>query len=638
MADEIVSGLKGIKQELKAVQDQMIGLSAGSDEFIKLSQKAGELRDRMKDVKEAVNSQAGPAISNFGNNLSIARGQLMELDLEGFSESIKRMGVNVASINFGMLKDGLSAAGSALVDIGATIITNPIMLLGGVLAGVVMYWDEITAAIFKTNQAQKLNAEITAEMNKAISGELVSLEKNKALLNDANLSQEKRVAIINELKKTYPDYLGNINAETISNDKLSAALSNVNKALFLKYEIQAREKTLQPLFEKRLQLENDLAAAEQARVENQNKIAKAQQEARNAGGAAAYANYQEIEKIGNLETGQVEKIKADIDATSKLINDSIAKISSTQLELDKFTVKSNEKTKESTVKTQKETTKKVVDEKIDRNKILAQYNQEQAEDDIALAAEVADKNAAMSQALTDKERANAVELHGEKKSLVADLNEVEKEVFNARLERSDIETQHQIENEEKLRAKKFAARDAALKLAKEGEEAIANVGAAYFATKMSRIDRETKEGAAAYEVLAKKQFEFNKKMQLAGAIIDLARGINSSLAAAPVAIGPAPNPAGIASLAFVTATGLANIAKIAATKYQSSTAPGGTSPSPNLSGGGGGGQSPAALNLSAIQGNTNTAPIQSYVLAGQVSSAQQAEFKIKNTASILGGG
>ena len=77
---------------------------------------------------------------------------------------------------------------------------------------------------------------------------------------------------------------------------------------------------------------------------------------------------------------------------------------------------------------------------------------------------------------------------------------------------------------------------------------------------------------------------------------------------------------------------------IAATKYQSSTSPSGTQPSPNLSGGGGGGQSPAALNLSAIQGNTNTAPIQSYVLAGQVSSAQQAEFKIKNTASILGGG
>ncbi len=642
MADEILSGLRGIKTELRAVQDQMAGLDAGSDEFIKLSQKAGELRDRMKDVKEAVNSQAGPAISNFGNNLSIARGQLMELDLEGFSESIKRMGVNVASINFGMLKDGLSAAGSALVDIGATIITNPIMLLGGVLAGVVMYWDEITAAIFKTNQAQKLNAEITAEMNKAISGELVSLEKNKALLNDANLSQEKRVAIINELKKTYPDYLGNINAETISNDKLSAALSNVNKALFLKYEIQAREKTLQPLFEKRLQLENDLAAAEQARVENQNKIAKAQQEARNAGAAAAYANYQEIEKIGNLETGQVEKIKADIDATSKLINDSIAKISSTQLELDKFTVKSNEKTKESTVKTQKETTKKVVDEKIDRNKILAQYNQEQAEDDIALAAEVADKNAAMSQALTDKERERAIEKTEIAKTAYQELSKIDQEYVSDLLETSDKATQHQIENAKKLRDAEFEKRDKILKLAQEGEAAIQAVGDAYFANKMAKIDRETVAGAAAYDALARKQFEFNKKMQLAGAIIDGAKAVNASLASSPVAIGVVPNPVGIASLAFVAATSIANIAKIASTQYQSSLQSGGGGSTPSVPSGGAmsspSGQSPAALNLSGLQGNVNTAPLQTYVLAGQVSNAQQAEFKIKNTASILGGG
>ena len=62
------------------------------------------------------------------------------------------------------------------------------------------------------------------------------------------------------------------------------------------------------------------------------------------------------------------------------------------------------------------------------------------------------------------------------------------------------------------------------------------------------------------------------------------------------------------------------------------------SPSGGAMGGGGGGQSPAALNLSGLQGNTSVAPLQTYVLAGQVSGAQQAEFKIKNTASILGGG
>jgi hypothetical protein len=54
MAEEILGGLKGIKTELRGIEDQLAGLDRGSKEFIKLSQRAGELRDKMKEVKEAV--------------------------------------------------------------------------------------------------------------------------------------------------------------------------------------------------------------------------------------------------------------------------------------------------------------------------------------------------------------------------------------------------------------------------------------------------------------------------------------------------------------------------------------------------------------------------------------------------------
>jgi hypothetical protein len=54
---------------------------------------------------------------------------------------------------------------------------------------------------------------------------------------------------------------------------------------------------------------------------------------------------------------------------------------------------------------------------------------------------------------------------------------------------------------------------------------------------------------------------------LSAAIIDAGKAITASLAASPVAIGPIPNPAGIASLAFAAATSAANIAKIASTRF-----------------------------------------------------------------------
>jgi len=145
MADEILSGLRGIKTELRAVQDQMAGLDAGSQEFVKLSQKAGELRDRMKDVKEAVNANAGPAIASFGNNLSIARGQIMELDLEGFGQSMTRMASNVKSVDFKSFKDGLTSMGNGLASLGRALLTNPIFLIAGAIAGAVAAFEYFTA-------------------------------------------------------------------------------------------------------------------------------------------------------------------------------------------------------------------------------------------------------------------------------------------------------------------------------------------------------------------------------------------------------------------------------------------------------------------------------------------------------------
>jgi hypothetical protein len=618
MADEIVGGLRGIQKELKAVQDQMAGLDAGSEQFGKLARKAGELKDKMKDVKEVVNSQAGPAIENLGNSADRARGQLMSLDFEGFGESLKLVGGNIKNINFSVIKDGLGSIASGFSAIANALLSNPIFLIAGVLALIAMNMDKVYKLFPSFERALKGIGDEERAIAAAVEARAAASKK----AYDQSSLEVNQMKLAGKTEREISEYRMARLKTSIADAKIQLETS-INQAKIQTDTAKRNREILEGI----IKFVNAPISIITGLIDNIGKVVGKDFGLTNkmTGFLASFVVDPEEMK------GEFEKtITAQKDALKQMESDYLGY----QITLNEIDQKGIEKKKE----TAKETVKVEKQEKIDRNKILTQYNEEQAEDDIALAAEVADKNAAMSQALTDKERANAVELHGEKKSLVADLNETEKEVFNARLERSDIETQHQIENEKKLRDAKFAARDAALKLAKEGEEAIANVGAAYFATKMSRIDRETKEGAAAYEVLAKKQFEFNKKMQLAGAIIDLARGINSSLASAPVAIGPAPNPAGIASLAFVTATGLANIAKIAATKYQSSTAPGGTSPSPNLSSGGGGGQSPAALNLSALQGNVNTAPIQSYVLAGQVSSAQQAEFKIKNTASILGGG
>jgi hypothetical protein len=139
---------------------------------------------------------------------------------------------------------------------------------------------------------------------------------------------------------------------------------------------------------------------------------------------------------------------------------------------------------------------------------------------------------------------------------------------------------------------------------------------------------------------AKKQFEAQKKMQLAGAVIDAAKAINASLASAPVAIGPIPNPAGIASLALATITGAASVAKIAATKFES-PAVAGDIPTGGVAAGGseGGGANsePAQFNplaASFLENRPEQMTPRAYVLAGDVASQQEVREKVQDLARI----
>ena len=136
----------------------------------------------------------------------------------------------------------------------------------------------------------------------------------------------------------------------------------------------------------------------------------------------------------------------------------------------------------------------------------------------------------------------------------------------------------------------------------------------------------------------RQQFALNKKMQLAGAIVDGAKAVLSSLAMSPVAIGVVPNPVGIASLAFTVAASLANVVKIASTQFEGG------------GGGGGGGMNTPDINASAATATSNSqpstllnpdgtvanqntptpAPIQVYVVESDITSTQTQVAVVQN--------
>jgi len=168
--------------------------------------------------------------------------------------------------------------------------------------------------------------------------------------------------------------------------------------------------------------------------------------------------------------------------------------------------------------------------------------------------------------------------------------------------------------------------------AEKSVNAIQQLSDMAFANKMRKVEKGSKEE----EKLARKQFKMNKALQLAGAIMDAGKAMTASLAMSPIAIGPVPNPAGIASLAFAGVTSLANIAKIAATQFESTTPPPTdappTVPAPNEQNVAGFQPMNGTLT-SCLQGSGNT---KVYVLDSDITAQQNNSQKVESLATMGG--
>jgi hypothetical protein len=139
---------------------------------------------------------------------------------------------------------------------------------------------------------------------------------------------------------------------------------------------------------------------------------------------------------------------------------------------------------------------------------------------------------------------------------------------------------------------------------------------------------------------AEQSFKVGKALSLAQATVSAIEGTQNAFttaSASPITTVFPGYPFVMAGVA--AAAGAANIAKIASMKFNKDGGPppGVTPPSGGGGGGMGGGSTNApALDLSFINGQTNQPqPLQTYVLATNVSTAQEAEQKIKDQSRII---
>ncbi len=106
---------------------------------------------------------------------------------------------------------------------------------------------------------------IAVPVSETLEAERIELMKLHTQIITTNEDSEKRVELIRELKKQYPDYLGQIDADTVSNEQLTMAIRAANDQLINKIILQEKDEEI-------MEQSNDVARKKIQAMESEDKI------------------------------------------------------------------------------------------------------------------------------------------------------------------------------------------------------------------------------------------------------------------------------------------------------------------------------------------------------------------------------
>ena len=622
--DLTLNGVGSLKSQLKSLK-AAIAEASDPAQMDALAKKAGEVSDRIKDANDAVNVFAsGSKFEQISSSFGGIKDSIMSLDFDEASQKAKTFqkvmgGIGKADISTALkgLGKTVMTLGSTFMKLGAQILMNPIFLITAVIVAIVA---AIGIFLNKIGVLDKVLAALMAPINAIIQGfkdltdwlglTSYAAEENAEKMAAANQkvqesSKEREAAQAN----MYSNEIALLKAQGKDTYKTEVQAS-MSKSLFAKERYNSSKAALdaemalgknadkEKLKALKKQIADERTAIANGRVERQVlAINDANEDAAAAAAAAQKAadkrkenaanrlsaeraiidnrialvadeSKRELQEIQEKYRRQVEDIKKNEKLTAKeketltkQSNDLLAKA-----ELDfqaKQTKVAEDAGKERTKKAQEETEKKIAIADAQWLR-LQELTTDATEFEKLKAQQKFDEEVAAAGANDELIKALTTQLQ-------KDLTKIDEDAAKDRVKIKEDE-------EKKKRDAQLETANDALSIAEDGVKSIQALGDIAFAAKMKNVKKGSKEE----EALAKKQFTFNKSMQLAGAVVDAGKAVTASLAAAPLAIGVVPNPVGIANLVATAAMSAANIAKIASTQFTSTSAP----PPPDTGGGG----------------------------------------------------
>jgi len=243
-AENTAKGFSSAKAELRALNQQLLSMDQSSEEFAKASKRAAELKDNISDLSAEISANAGNAFEGLSNNVGLFGRRLMDLDLKGAGQALTAMGGAVGRIDFKTMKEEIGGLIGGFFNLAKAIMANPILLLGGVIAAVVMNMDKLRkampgldAAMGGLTEKMKSAAKANEASLKARQLEYDIINASTALMKEQGMTdkeillaqKEKAKALLEQKKITDAQNIENAKADLKRNENLKMVLKGIQE-------------------------------------------------------------------------------------------------------------------------------------------------------------------------------------------------------------------------------------------------------------------------------------------------------------------------------------------------------------------------------------------------------------------------
>ena len=343
--EKTVEKTKSLKAQLRELKAELANATDPKD-IERLARAAGALEDQIGDAADAAAVFASDSpFEQIGNSIGSVASKLRNLDFKGAAQQSQLLVSATKSLTFKEALGGIKDLGATLVNVGKSLLLNPIFLIGAVAALIITNFDKLKNAggfVGETFKSIGKAIEVVLDLGKDFLDFIGLIDSTKKSLDDLVKSNEAVMSNINaryDLEIAKAKAAGK-NIELLEMSKARVALLgqkyilNATRQAYLQGEFDAKayaEKLLKIGLDTNkaaVDLENLKAAqAQKAKDKSQkaNDDYKKNQEAFNAALLDLFKKAQAAELEGLTGQAKIDRQKQIAEAELKQLEDSIIK-------------------------------------------------------------------------------------------------------------------------------------------------------------------------------------------------------------------------------------------------------------------------------------------------------------------------